>query len=42
MAPLFMGLRAGVAGREADLDFCARSVRDLWHTGPRWPTLLSA
>ncbi|MFF7965500.1 hypothetical protein ACFZC3_09065 [Streptomyces sp. NPDC007903] len=33
MAPLFIGLRAGVPGREADLDFCVRSVRDLWHTG---------
>jgi hypothetical protein len=33
MAPLFIGLRAGAPGREADLDFCVRSVRDLWHTG---------
>jgi hypothetical protein len=33
MAPLFIGLRAGVPGREADLGFCVRSVRDLWHTG---------
>lgn len=30
--PLFIGLRAG---READLDFCVRSVRDLWHTDQR-------
>jgi hypothetical protein len=33
MAPLFIGLRAGVPGREADLDFCVRSVHDLWHPG---------
>ncbi|MFI0020049.1 hypothetical protein [Streptomyces griseus] len=33
MVPLFIGLRAGVPGREADLDFCVWSVRDLWHTG---------
>lgn len=31
MAPLFVGLRAGVPGREADLDLCAESVRELWH-----------
>ncbi|MCQ4212581.1 hypothetical protein [Streptomyces longispororuber] len=31
MAPLFVGLRAGAPGREADLDFYAESVRDLWH-----------
>ncbi|WEH17756.1 hypothetical protein [Streptomyces sp. VNUA24] len=31
MAPLFMGLRAGDTGREADLDFYAESVRDLWY-----------
>ncbi|MFE1879291.1 hypothetical protein [Streptomyces diastatochromogenes] len=31
MAPLFMGLRANVPGRESDLDFYAESVRDLWH-----------
>jgi hypothetical protein len=31
MAPLFVGLRAGEPGREADLDFYAESVRDLWH-----------
>ncbi|MFD7534629.1 hypothetical protein [Streptomyces sp. NPDC059819] len=31
MAPLFVGLRAGEAGREADPDFYAESVRDLWH-----------
>ncbi|GAA3475676.1 hypothetical protein GCM10018966_002020 [Streptomyces yanii] len=31
MAPLFMGLRANTPGREADLDFYAESVRDLWH-----------
>ncbi|WP_236244142.1 hypothetical protein [Streptomyces sp. CC210A] len=30
MAPLFVGLRAGAPGREADLDFCAESIRDLW------------
>ncbi|QJS99037.1 hypothetical protein G9272_00700 [Streptomyces asoensis] len=30
MAPLFVGLRAGVPGREAELDFSAESVRDLW------------
>ncbi|WP_299538998.1 hypothetical protein [uncultured Streptomyces sp.] len=33
MVPLFTGLRAGAPGREADLDFCVRSVGDLWHTG---------
>lgn len=31
MAPLFIGLRANVSGRESDLDFYAESVRDLWH-----------
>ncbi|MFI8451764.1 hypothetical protein [Streptomyces erythrochromogenes] len=31
MAPLFVGLRAGVPGREADLDFYVESVRDLWY-----------
>lgn len=31
MAPLFVGLRAGEAGREADLDLYAESVRDLWY-----------
>ncbi|MFD7838848.1 hypothetical protein [Streptomyces sp. NPDC059761] len=31
MAPLFVGLRAGEPGREADLDFYVKSVRDLWH-----------
>ncbi|MFJ1638310.1 MULTISPECIES: hypothetical protein [unclassified Streptomyces] len=31
MAPLFMGLRANVPGRESDLDFYAESVRDLWY-----------
>lgn len=31
MAPLFVGLRAGALGREADLDFYAESVRDLWY-----------
>ncbi|MFD8914724.1 hypothetical protein [Streptomyces sp. NPDC059575] len=31
MAPLFMGLRAEAPGREADLDFYAESVRDLWY-----------
>ncbi|MFD4690886.1 hypothetical protein [Streptomyces sp. NPDC058463] len=30
MAPLFVGLRADAPGREADLDFYAESVRDLW------------
>ncbi|MGW2276279.1 hypothetical protein [Streptomyces yangpuensis] len=30
MAPLFVGLRAGTPGREADLDFYVESVRDLW------------
>ncbi|WP_258319029.1 hypothetical protein [Streptomyces griseorubiginosus] len=30
MAPLFVGLRAGAHGREADLDFYVASVRDLW------------
>ncbi|MET4921345.1 hypothetical protein P3L51_03015 [Streptomyces sp. PSRA5] len=31
MAPLFMGLRAKVPGRESDLDLYAESVRDLWY-----------
>ncbi|WP_392957593.1 hypothetical protein [Streptomyces sp. LN245] len=31
MAPLFIGMRANALGREADLDFYAESVRDLWH-----------
>lgn len=31
MAPLMVGLRAGEPGREADLDFYAESVRDLWY-----------
>ncbi|WP_405707280.1 hypothetical protein OG264_07160 [Streptomyces xanthophaeus] len=31
MAPLFVGLKAGEPGREADLDFYVESVRDLWH-----------
>ncbi|MBV1941763.1 hypothetical protein KUF83_35180 [Streptomyces sp. BV286] len=31
MAPLFMGLRTGAPGREAELDFYAESVRDLWY-----------
>ncbi|MEU6870398.1 hypothetical protein [Streptomyces sp. NPDC046751] len=31
MAPLSMGLRANVPGRESDLDFYAESVRDLWY-----------
>lgn len=31
MAPLFVGLRAGTPGREADLDFYAESVRELWY-----------
>ncbi|MFE7094382.1 hypothetical protein [Streptomyces erythrochromogenes] len=30
MAPLFVGLRAGMPGREADLDLYVESVRDLW------------
>lgn len=30
MAPLFVGLRVGEAGQEADVDFYAESVRDLW------------
>lgn len=30
MAPLFVGLRAGEPGREADLDFFVESVRGLW------------
>ncbi|MGW6976938.1 hypothetical protein [Streptomyces sp. NPDC054952] len=34
MAPLFVGLRAGEPGREADLDFYVESVRDLWHADP--------
>ncbi|WP_411105313.1 hypothetical protein [Streptomyces sp. cmx-4-9] len=32
MAPLFIGLRAGMTGREADVDFYVASVRDLWFT----------
>ncbi len=32
MAPLFIGLQAGEAGREADLDFYVASVGDLWGT----------
>ncbi|MFD3442786.1 hypothetical protein ACFWU3_35475 [Streptomyces sp. NPDC058685] len=31
MAPLFVGLRAGESGREADLDLYVECVRDLWH-----------
>ncbi|MGW1088420.1 hypothetical protein ACWD4L_19365 [Streptomyces sp. NPDC002596] len=31
MAPLFVGLRVGGAGREGDVDFYVKSVRDLWH-----------
>ncbi|MFD7262302.1 hypothetical protein [Streptomyces sp. NPDC059874] len=31
MAPLFVGLRVGVPGREADLDLYVDSVRDLWY-----------
>ncbi|MFD5186815.1 hypothetical protein ACFWMU_01450 [Streptomyces sp. NPDC058357] len=31
MAPLFMGLRANAPGRESDLEFYAKSVRDLWY-----------
>ncbi|MFE7332947.1 hypothetical protein ACFU8W_50785 [Streptomyces sp. NPDC057565] len=31
MAPLFVSLRADAPGREADLDFYAESVRDLWY-----------
>ncbi|MFJ8988790.1 hypothetical protein ACIRQH_00110 [Streptomyces sp. NPDC102279] len=31
MAPLFIGLRANVPGRESDLDFFAEAVRDLWY-----------
>jgi hypothetical protein len=31
MAPLFVGLRAGIPGREADLDVYMESVSDLWH-----------
>ncbi|MEV7990589.1 hypothetical protein AB0O67_01375 [Streptomyces sp. NPDC086077] len=31
MAPLFVGLRVGGAGREGDVDFYVESVRDLWH-----------
>ncbi|MCX4766930.1 hypothetical protein OG562_39380 [Streptomyces sp. NBC_01275] len=31
MAPLFVGLQAGGAGREADLDFFVESVRGLWY-----------
>ncbi|MGV9316556.1 hypothetical protein ACWDR0_30880 [Streptomyces sp. NPDC003691] len=31
MAPLFVGLRAGEPGREADQDFYAGSVHGLWH-----------
>ncbi|MFD6115810.1 hypothetical protein ACFWG0_37805 [Streptomyces yangpuensis] len=30
MAPLFVGLRAGEPGREADRDFYVECVRDLW------------
>lgn len=30
MAPLFIGMRAGAAGREADVHFYVESVRDLW------------
>ncbi|PYC75786.1 hypothetical protein C7C46_23630 [Streptomyces tateyamensis] len=30
MAPLFIGLRAGEAAREADVDFYVASVSDLW------------
>ncbi|MEU3795896.1 hypothetical protein AB0F07_39980 [Streptomyces fructofermentans] len=30
MAPLFVGLRAGVPGREADLDLYVESVSGLW------------
>ncbi|WP_406458442.1 hypothetical protein OG782_36220 [Streptomyces sp. NBC_00876] len=30
MAPLFMGVRANVPGRESDVEFYAESVRDLW------------
>lgn len=30
MAPLFVGLRAGAEGREADLDLYVGAVRDLW------------
>lgn len=33
MAPLFVGLRVGAAGRESDVDFYVASVRDLWHAG---------
>ncbi|MGY4393274.1 hypothetical protein [Streptomyces sp. TE12347] len=29
-APLFIGLRAGMPDRAADLDLCVESVRDLW------------
>ncbi|MFJ6632618.1 hypothetical protein ACIQMR_14680 [Streptomyces sp. NPDC091376] len=32
MAPLFVGLRAGAVGREADLDLYVGAVRDLWFT----------
>ncbi|MEU8925324.1 hypothetical protein AB0D10_31050 [Kitasatospora sp. NPDC048545] len=31
-APLFVGLRAGEAGREADVDLYAAAVGDLWRT----------
>ncbi|MFD4135244.1 hypothetical protein [Streptomyces goshikiensis] len=31
MAPLFVSLRASAPGREADLDFYAECVRDLWY-----------
>ncbi|MFE2537132.1 hypothetical protein [Streptomyces sp. NPDC059371] len=31
MAPLFVGLRAGAPGREADLAVYVEAVRDLWH-----------
>lgn len=37
MAPLFAGLRVGEAGREADVDFYAESVRDLWLAGRPLP-----
>ncbi len=32
MAPLFIGLRTGEAGREADVDLYKESVVDLWKT----------
>ncbi|MGW0949254.1 hypothetical protein ACWD4O_42905 [Streptomyces sp. NPDC002623] len=31
MAPLFVGLRANMPGREADLDLYVETVRDLWY-----------